>query len=84
MKRLTKKSGDKVLLPIIPMGIDSKEDLNKYHKVRKEYQDVAIKLAEYEDTELTPEEIILLKGYYHAICKEYGINEHSKNIKGGK
>ena len=81
MERLTKKFGDKVILPIIPMGINSKEDLDKYHKVRKEYQDMAIKLAAYEDIGLTPKEIDLLKGCYHAICKEYGINEHNKNIK---
>lgn len=81
MKRLTKKFGNKVILPIIPMGIDSKEDLDKYHEVRREYQAMTIKLAEYEDTGLTPEDIILLKGCYHAICKEYEINEHNKNIK---
>ena len=61
MKRLTKKFGDKVILPIIPMEINSKEDLSKFHEIRKEYQAMAIKLAEYEDTGLTPEEIVLLK-----------------------
>jgi len=61
MKRLTKKFGDKVILPIIPMAIDSKEDLDKFHEVRKEYQAMAIKLSEYEDTGLTPEEIVHLK-----------------------
>ena len=43
----------KVILPIIPMEIKSKEDLDKYHKVRKEYEEMAIKLAEYEDKDDT-------------------------------
>ncbi|HBJ2604404.1 TPA: hypothetical protein ACXDAM_000813 [Clostridium botulinum] len=51
MSRLTKKMMGKVVLPIMPMGIETKEDLYKYHEVRREYEDIAIKLAEYEDRE---------------------------------
>jgi hypothetical protein len=50
-----------VELPLIPMEIRAKEDLDEFHKVRKEYETYAIRLAEYEDTELTPEEIIVMK-----------------------
>lgn len=59
MKRLTKKFGDKVLLPSLPMGINSKEDLDKFHEVRRDIESKIIRLAEYEDTGLTPEEIKL-------------------------
>ena len=51
MSRLTKKFADKVVLPVIPMEIKSKEDLDKFHEVRREYEAMAIKLAEYEDKE---------------------------------
>ena len=51
MSRLTRKFGDKVILPIIPMEINSKEDLEKYHDIRKEYENITIKLSEYEDRE---------------------------------
>lgn len=51
MSRLTRKMMGQVILPMIPMEIKSKEDLDKYHEVRKEYEDMAIKLAEYEDRE---------------------------------
>ncbi|HBX47656.1 MAG TPA: hypothetical protein DEF85_02050 [Clostridiaceae bacterium] len=61
MKRLTKKFGDKVLLPNIPMEIKSKEDLDKFHEVRRDIESKIIRLAEYEDIGLTPEEIVLLK-----------------------
>ena len=61
MDRLTKKFGDKVLLPNIPMEINSKEDLDKYHEVRRDIESKIIRLAEYEDTGLTPEEIVHLK-----------------------
>ena len=40
-----------VVVPVIPMEIKTKEDLNEYHKVRREYEAMAIKLAEYEDKE---------------------------------
>jgi len=50
-KRLTKKFGDRVILPLIPMEIKTKEDLDKYHEIRREYEAMAIKLAEYEDRE---------------------------------
>lgn len=49
MERLTKKFADNVMLPMIPMEINSKEDLEEYHRVRKEYEDYAVKLASYED-----------------------------------
>ncbi len=84
MERLTKKFGDKVLLPNIPMEINSKKDLDKFHEVRRDVESKIIRLAEYEDIGLTPKEIILLKGCYHAICKEHKINGHSENIEGGK
>lgn len=32
------------------------------------------RLAAYEDTGMTPEEIDLMKGSWMAACKEYGIN----------
>lgn len=51
MSRLTRKMMGKVVLPVIPMEIKTKEDLNKYHEVRREYEAMAIKLAEYEDKE---------------------------------
>ena len=51
MNRLTRKFGEKVILPTIPMEINSQEDLEKFHKVRKEYENMAIKLSEYEDRE---------------------------------
>lgn len=37
MSRLTRKMMNKVELPIIPMEIKSKEDLEKYHDVRRKY-----------------------------------------------
>jgi len=51
MSRLTRKFGDEVILPIIPMDINSKEDLEKYHNIRREYENMVIKLSEYEDRE---------------------------------
>lgn len=51
MSRLTRKMMGQVVLPVIPMEIKTKEDLNEYHKVRREYEAMAIKLAEYEDKE---------------------------------
>lgn len=35
MNRLTRKFGEKVILPTIPMEINSQEDLEKFHKVKK-------------------------------------------------
>lgn len=58
----------KVVLPIIPMEINSEEDLNKYHKVRREYEVMAIKLAEYEDKEEALEET------KEQILKEYALD----------
>lgn len=49
MNRLTRKIMGRVELPTIPIEINSREDLEKFHKVRKEYEAMAIKLAEYED-----------------------------------
>lgn len=49
MSRLTRKMMGRVVLPTIPMEIRSKEDLEKWHECRKEYENMAIKLAEYED-----------------------------------
>lgn len=57
MERLTEKFGDKVVLPIIPMEIRSKSDLERFHKARKKYEENTIKLAEYEDIGLSPEEV---------------------------
>lgn len=51
MERLTKKIAGSVALPLIPMDIKNKEDLEIYHKVRKQYEENTIKLAEYEDFE---------------------------------
>lgn len=49
MNRLTKKFGDKVILPIIIANIESEKDYKKFHDVRREYENNTIKLAEYED-----------------------------------
>ena len=57
MERLTGKFGDKVVLPIIPMEIKNQSDLERFHKVRKKYEENTIKLAEYEDSGLSPEEV---------------------------
>ena len=51
MERLTIKLAGSVALPLIPMDIKNKEDLEIYHKVRKQYEENTIKLAEYEDLE---------------------------------
>lgn len=51
MGRLTKKIAGKVILPLIPMDIKNKDDLETYHKARKQYEENTIKLAEYEDLE---------------------------------
>ena len=51
MERLTRKIAGSVALPLIPMDIKNKEDLEIYHKVRKQYEESTIKLAEYEDLE---------------------------------
>ena len=49
MDRLTKRWGDKVKIPVSPMVINDIEDRDKYYKVRKEVEDIVIRLAEYED-----------------------------------
>ena len=51
MERLTRKIAGSVALSLIPMDIKNKEDLEIYHKVRKQYEENTIKLAEYEDLE---------------------------------
>ena len=51
MERLTKKIAGKVFLPLPPMNIKNQDDLETYHKVRKQYEENTIKLAEYEDFE---------------------------------
>lgn len=38
------------------------------------YQERLDRLATYEDTGLTPEEIIEMKSAWKAVCKECGIN----------
>lgn len=47
--RLTKRLGDKVKIPVSPMVIKDIEDRDEYFKVRKEVEDIVIRLAEYED-----------------------------------
>ena len=47
--RLTKRWGDKVKIPVSPMVIKDIEDRDEYFKVRKEVEDIVIRLAEYED-----------------------------------
>lgn len=32
------------------------------------------RLSAYENTDLTPDEIELMKGSWRAVCKEYGLN----------
>ena len=51
MERLTIKIAGKVFLPLPPMNIKNQDDLETYHKVRKQYEENTIKLAEYEDFE---------------------------------
>lgn len=70
MDRLTEKMGDRVLLPIIPMEIRNAEDLEKYHDTRRKYEENTIRLAEYEDTGLTPEQIREIDRLYEEKCKE--------------
>ena len=49
-KRLTTKFADSVILPTMPISpyYDLK-DLDKFHEVRREYEECIIRLAEYED-----------------------------------
>ena len=51
MPRLTSKFFGKTVLPIIPMNIATRHDLDEYHKQRKFYEECAIRLSEYEDAE---------------------------------
>lgn len=51
MSRLTKKMMGNVLLPVFPLEINSKEDLDKYHQLRRETDAMILKLSEYEDRE---------------------------------
>lgn len=62
------------------------EIINDLHTERLDYTseylpliEAAQKLAAYEDTGLTPEGIIELKGSWRAACKFYGIN-HASSI----
>ena len=57
MKRLTERMLGGVVLPEIPMEIKNKEDLEKFHHARKIYEENTIKLAAYEDTGFSPEEL---------------------------
>lgn len=61
MERLTECMMGKAVLPMIPMEIKDHKDLSKFHSIRKWYEDRVIRLAEYEKTGLTPEEIASLK-----------------------
>lgn len=70
MKRLTEKFGDKVILPIIPMQINNKKELDNFHEVRRDIEAKIIKLAEYEDISLSPEEIKKLQENYRIIRKD--------------
>lgn len=50
MKRMTTKFADKVVLPMIPISpYYDLSELDKFHEVRRKYEEFAIKLAEYED-----------------------------------
>jgi hypothetical protein len=61
MDRLTKKWGDKTFLPDIPLPdphmMKSQSDLDVWHKNRREIEDQIIRLSQYEDSGLSPEEI---------------------------
>lgn len=70
MERLTKKIAGKVILPLIPMDIKNKDDLETYHKARKQYEENTIKLAEYEDLEEQGLLLRLEKPFEENISKE--------------
>lgn len=57
MNRLTERMLGGVVLPEIPMEIKNKEELEEYHRVRKIYEESMIKLGQYEDIGLDPEEL---------------------------
>ena len=71
MERLTTKFMDGYVLPMLPISpfLDINE-LNKFHKVRREYEANTIRLGEYEDAGLEPSEIAeheeMFKAYRHA------------------
>lgn len=58
------------MLPVIPMEIKNEEDLKKYHETRRKYEENTIRLAEYEDTGLTPEQLREVDRLYEEKCKE--------------
>ena len=93
MNRLTRKFADKVVLPMIPIEIKSKEDLDKWHEVRKEYEAMAIKLAEYEDREEKYREILTpfmsdleseLKGFERVFNFDFAIKNLIKRYENQK
>jgi len=61
MDRLTKRFGDKTILPNIPLPdsstIKCSADLDKYHQNRRSIEAQIIRLSEYEDSGLSPEEV---------------------------
>jgi len=57
-KRLTRKFGDKTVLPMLPMPeTQCEKDLVNFHKVRREIETKIIRLSEYEDSGLSPSEV---------------------------
>lgn len=59
MQRITKKFGDKTILPILPEPkIENQQDIDSFHKARREIEEAIIRLSEYEDSGLEPNEVL--------------------------
>lgn len=57
-ERLTKKFGNKTVLPMLPMSeIQCFQDLDDFHKVRREIETKIIRLSEYEDSGVSPSDV---------------------------
>jgi len=91
-ERLTKKFGDKTVLPMLPMPlIQSFQNLDDFHIVRRELETEIIRLSEYEDSGLSPSEVaefVQAKAEGRLIvlpCKVgesyYGVCQEMHNVK---
>lgn len=85
MSRLTRKMMGKVILPMIPMEINTREDLENWHEVRRQYDAMVIKLAEYEDREEEYKEILMpfmndLKSELQGFKREFDFDFAIKNL----
>jgi len=82
MERITTKFADRVILPMMPISpYYNLKELDKFHEVRREYEEFAIKLAEYEDIG-TIEEFTRLKAQQESdlcLASAWGKCIHSLN-----